>query len=199
MTEQEKTQETSGGDWTLRGVDMDALFAASPISDWAIDAAARAAAHFDPSFPGWALYRRMVTGDALMDRQLEAWAILCARALARSEKRNGRPYVAPKTRGKPGWIAQAGRDALDYALFGRFPCGVCERADQFGVSQMTYQAIRDPIAGAIWSASQNYRAIIHCEFWRARLSEKMDGAESCGNVVGARPLIWRPSTPRVDG
>ena len=56
------------GDWSLRGVDADQVFASQQLSDTAMTAACRVTARFDPSFPGWQLYRRVVAGTNLFDR-----------------------------------------------------------------------------------------------------------------------------------
>ena len=40
------------GDWSLRGVDADQVFASQQLSDTAMTAAVRVTARLDPSFPG---------------------------------------------------------------------------------------------------------------------------------------------------
>lgn len=172
MSVETKAAQTVGGDWDLRGVDLDTLFAADELSDSCLDAAVRACARFDNSFPGWFLYRRVANGTNLFDRHLEAWAISCARLLARAEKENGRRWISGATRGKPGWIAQAGRDALDFAIFGKYAEGLNERAQRFGVSNKSYQAIRDPMARCMWIGMDTYRAILFAEYWQVRRDEK---------------------------
>jgi len=161
-----------GGDWDLRGVSLDSIFAANELSDTAIDAVIRTSARFDSSFPGWLLYRRVASGSNLFDRQLEAWAIGCARALSRAEQVNGRSYVSGATRRKPGWVAQAGRDALDYAIFGKFPATVDEREARFGVSHKTYRKLRDPVARCMWVGMDTFRAMLFLEYWHVRRDEK---------------------------
>lgn len=157
-------------DFVTRG--MDAIFAADQLSDTALTTAYRTAAKFSRHFPGWFLYRRVIAGVTLFDRQLEAWAILSARMLARSLKDNGRDYIGPKTRAKPLWIAQAGRDGLDYAIFGRHAEGLHERADRFGVAHKTYQSIRDPVGKSMWIGLETFRAQLHAEFWQVREDER---------------------------
>ena len=168
----EATIAKAVGDWDLRSIDLDSVFAADSLSDTAIDAAIRASSKFSPYFPGWFLYRRVVAGVGLFDRQLEAWAVMSARLLARSRKDNGRDYIGPKTRAKPLWVAQAGRDGLDYAIFGKYAEGLHERADRFGVAHKTYQAVRDPVGRAMWIGLETYRAQLHAEYWRVRNDEK---------------------------
>lgn len=165
------------GDYDVKSRDfvdrgMDAIFAADALSDTALTTAYRTSAMFSPHFPGWFLYRRVIAGVGLFDRQLEAWAVLSARLLSRSLKDNGRDYIGPKTRAKPHWIAQAGRDGLDYAIYGRYAEGLHERAARFGVAHKTYQAIRDPVGKSMWIGLETFRAQLHAEYWRVRADEQ---------------------------
>lgn len=160
------------GDWDVRGIDLDSLFAVDELSDTCIDAAIRTSAKFDRSFPGWMLYRRVASGTNLFDRHLEAWAVGCARSLSRAEQLNGRAYVSGATRRKPGWVAQAGRDALDYAIFGRFPDSLESRAQRFDVSRDTYKKVRDPVARGMWVGMDTFRAMLFHEYWQVRRDEK---------------------------
>lgn len=156
------------GCWDLRGIDLDGVFASESLSDTALTAAYRTAAKFSHHFPGWFLYRRVAAGIDLFDRQLEAWAVTSARMLSRSLKDNGRDYIGPKTRAKPLWVAQAGRDALDYAIYGKYAEGLHERAGRYGVAHLTYQAIRDPVAKSMWIGLETFRAQLHAEYWHVR-------------------------------
>lgn len=158
------------GDWDLRGVDLDSLFATAELPDTCVDAAIRTQARFSDKFPGWFLYRRVVSGCPLYDRQLEAWAVGCARSLARARTLTGYPMIAKRTRG--GWVAQAGRDALDYAIFGKYPASAAEREGDLGVSDKTYAKLRDPIAQCMWIGVETFRAELHAEYWRVRRDEK---------------------------
>lgn len=165
------------GDYQLKSSDivergLDAIFAADALSDTALTTAARAQSKFSPYFPGWFLYRRVNAGVTLFDRQLEAWAVMCARQLSRSLKDNGRDYIGPKTRAKPLWVAQAGRDGLDFAIYGRYAEGLHERAARFDVSNKTYQAIRDPVGESMRIGFETFRAQLHAEFWRVREDER---------------------------
>lgn len=168
-----KAQEV--GDWDVRGVDLDSVFASAVLTDTAMDAAIRTESEFSNSFPGWFLYRRVAAGVTLFDRVLEAWAVGCARHLARAEKVNGRAYIGEKTRGKAGWIAQAGRDGLDYAIYGRYPEGLVERAARFDVHPTTYQKIRDPIGTCMWIGLETFKSQLHANYWRVRYDEKRTG------------------------
>lgn len=160
------------GDWSLRGVDADQVFASQQLSDTAMTAAVRVTARFDPSFPGWLLYRRVVAGVGLFDRQLEAWAVSTARMLSRMTKENGRQYISEATRCKPSWVAQAGRDALDFAIYGRYAESLESRADWFGVHHGTYKKIRDPVSACMWVGLDTFRSEIHAEYFRVRRQEK---------------------------
>jgi len=163
---------TYSGDWDLRGIDLDTLFAMPELSDTCIDAVIRTQARFSEKFPGWFLYRRVVSGSPLFDRQLEAWAVGCARGLARARRVTGRPWIAGKVRAKGGWVAQAGRDALDYVIFGRYADSAESRETEFGVSAETYRKLRDPIAHSMWIGLETFRAELHAEYWRVRRDEK---------------------------
>lgn len=155
------------GDWSLRGVDADQVFACQQLSDDAMTAAVRVSARFDPSFPGWQLYRRIVAGVGLFDRQLEAWAVGTARSLARMRKRSGREYIRSANR-HPAWIAQAGRDALDFAIYGKYAATTQARSDQFGVHHDTYRKIRDPVSAGMWIGVDTFKSELHAEYLRIR-------------------------------
>lgn len=155
------------GDWSLRGIDADQVFASQQLSDTAWTAAVRVTARFDPSFPGWPLYRRVVAGVTLFDRILEAWATSTAMLLATSHKVKGREYIQAARR-RPDWIEQAGRDALDFAIYGKYAAGLGERAEKYGVSPKTYQAIRDPVAAGLWIGLQTFQSELHAEYFRVR-------------------------------
>lgn len=156
----------------MRGRDLDQVFAMQNLSDTALTAAYRVCARFDPAFPGWQLYRRIAAGIGLFDRHLEYSAIAVARRLARSEKLNGRSYISGAIRQKNGWIAQAGRDALDFAIYGRYPASVDERARHFGIWRDTYKAVRNPIAAGLWIGVETFRSELHAEYLKVRRDEK---------------------------
>jgi hypothetical protein len=147
----------------VRGKDVDTIFATDFTSDRCLSAIIAAQKQFDPSFPGWALYRRVLIGDGLLDRTLEAYAIGMARGVARAHKLNGRRVVPIATR-KNAWLAQAGRDGLDFALFGKFPCGVNLRAEQFKVQNHTYQRVRDAVGLGIWIGLDTFAAECRLQF-----------------------------------
>lgn len=161
------------GDWTLRGVDADQVFASQQLSDTAMTAAVRVTARFDPSFPGWQLYRRVVAGTDLFDRNLESWAVTTARMLSRMQKRGGREYIQAARR-RPDWIAQAGRDALDFVVYGRYAAGLAERAERFGVSPKTYQRIRDPMAACLSIGLETFATELRGEYFRTRKRDFID-------------------------
>lgn len=135
------------------------------------DAAQRASRDFLRYFPGWELYARIVRGNDLNDRRLAAWAILCARSLARARKRNGRQFVSACARAKSGWVAQAGLDGLHYAIFNGFPVGLHVREAEFGVAHLTYQKLRDTTALCIWRGFESYSDVLHAAYRRVKLQE----------------------------
>lgn len=120
-------------------------FTRTILSDTCVDAANRASRAFHRHFPGWALYCRIVRGDRMFDRTLEAWAIGVARGYARARKRNGQAVVAPRGR-RNLWIAQAGRDALEYVITHRYPIAAHIVADRLGVPAKIYRKVRDSLA-----------------------------------------------------
>ena len=167
-------------DYDLRGQDYDSCFATvkfykSGVSSICHRAICLTAAKFDKSLPGWPLYYRLVSGDELFDRTLMAYAILMARALARSQTKNGRTYIGRATRGL--WVKQAGLDGLHYAVYGKFPIGLHERAAEFDVAHQTYQKIREPVGRAIRSGSDIWRAELHANFTQLLLHQKYTALE----------------------
>ena len=167
------------GDYFARGIDT--LFASVKFyrDGWGPnickDAIARTSARFDPAYPGWFFYRRVRHGDCRFDRALEAYAIGGARALARSEKANGRRYISRASPTKPGWITQAGRDALDYAIYGKYAAGLGDRGEYFGVSPKTFQAIRDPLAAGMFIGIETWTSTLHSEFMSLTSREYRNG------------------------
>jgi hypothetical protein len=160
--------------------DLDTVFASQTLSDRAYGAAQETIRKFDSAFPGWQLYRRIVAGVDAFDRDLEAWAIWMARGVVRAQRANGRPMVFAKVRARPGWIAQAGRDGLDYAIFQRYAEGVNRRAARFGVDSETYLRVRDTVAGGMTIGLNTFRAQLHAEYMRLILKAKTDNAKFRG-------------------
>ncbi|MDE2471931.1 MAG: hypothetical protein KGL35_25190, partial [Bradyrhizobium sp.] len=135
MTATAETIPQAVGDWQLRGLDVDQIFAQPQLSDDALTAACLTTARFDPAFPGWQLYRRVVAGFTLYDAELDEWAVSVGRLLSQAHrKRNGRPYVI-----KPGvWVDAAARDALAAVVTGISPVET-PRAQSFGVNLRDYR------------------------------------------------------------
>jgi hypothetical protein len=127
------------------GRDTDEAFAVSDLSDYCIEAANRTAKLFDPHYPGWQLYSRIVRGDTVFDRQLASWAIGMARRYARTRQVSGWSVVRPSIRDND-WIAQAGMDALEKTVFGKFSASAKANADSFGIDNELYKWFRDDIA-----------------------------------------------------
>lgn len=178
------------GDWSLRGVDADQVFASQQLSDTAMTAAVRVTAKFDPSFPGWQLYRRVVAGTDLFNRELEDWAASTAWMLATAHKVKGREYVKASSR-RPDWVAQAGLDALDHVVCGRYAAGLGERADAFGVSPKTYQRIRDPMAACMSIGLEMFATELRGEYFRTRKRDYLDD-----NGIEPSPVVrMNPGSP----
>ena len=162
------------GCYHIKGLDVDSVFATNFRSDDCISALWATQAKFSPLFPGWALYRRVIIGDNLLDRDLKAYAIGMARAVARATKESGRQVVGRKTR-SPSWIAQAGLDGLDFGLFGKYPCGVDLRAGQFSVSNKPYQRVRDAVGEGLWIGIATFQSELHANYWRIKSRQKYLG------------------------
>lgn len=127
------------------GRDTDEAFAMPELSDACIDAANRTARLFDARYPGWALYSRIFRGDSIYDRQLAAWAISMARRYSRTHKVSGWSVVAPRARDND-WIAQAGVDALEKMVFGKYSASAQGNADRLRVDNEMYKRVRNAVA-----------------------------------------------------
>lgn len=160
----------ASGDRDIRQRDIDQRFATPTLSDTCIDAANRAAKQFDPAYPGWALYSRIVRGDTVFDRQLAAWAISCARRYARARKVNGRQITSGRGR-RNDWIVQAAIDALEYVIDGRWYESADVVASRYGKSHADYQKFRATIATMMLDGFENYQAELHYQYHRVRRDE----------------------------
>lgn len=129
----------------ILGRDTDEAFAMPELSDHCIDAANRTAKLFDPQYPGWQLYSRIVRGDSVYDRQLAAWAIGMARRYARTHRVSGWSVVGPASRSND-WLAQSAVDALEKLVFGRYSASAQANADRLGIDNELYKRVRDGIA-----------------------------------------------------
>lgn len=148
-------------DYDLRGRDIDQVFA-DTLTENCIDAGIRASAHFDAGFPGWQLYCKIVRGEALFDRHLDAWAIRIARGLSRATKKNGQQFIKPSARGS--WVAVAALDALHRCVSGHYLESGARIADRIGVRKDKYYAIRSAVAGGMIAGFENYRAELHYQY-----------------------------------
>lgn len=152
-----------------RGNDYDAAFATAKfytdggLGSQCHKAITLTAERFSPLFPGWPLYFRVVSGDGLYDRLLEAYAINMGRALSRASTKTGRKFIGKATRGN-AWIRQASLDALDMALFGKVVVGAKARAKEFEISHLTYRKIRNTVGSGIWAGIDAYRSELHYQF-----------------------------------
>jgi hypothetical protein len=170
MTDLASIVKEATGDRNIRHRDADQHFARVELSDTCIDAANRTARRFDRSYPGWALYSRIVRGDTVFDRQLAAWAIACARRYARARKVNGQAVVAPRGR-RNDWIAQAALDALDYTITGDWHESAYLAATRVGVKDHQYAKFRSSIAAMMMDGFEQYRAELHYQHYRVRRDE----------------------------
>lgn len=150
------------GDWHLRGLDADQVYARFQLSDDALTAAVWATAKFHHTFPGWQLYRRITAGMTLFDDELDAWVVGGAALLARARKRNGRCYV--EARGP--WVAQAARDALAVVI--RQPAidsaSVAARGREFGVHYGVWLKIYKPILAMLIIGLETFRCELHSQY-----------------------------------
>jgi hypothetical protein len=158
------------GCWDIRGPGIDALFSGQ-LGDTALTAVLWTDQQFDQGFPGWELYRTVVSGDRIFDRTLEAYAIGMARAVARAKRKTGHSEVAQRTR-RNEWLKQAARDALFMVVHGKQPLGVCQRAAQFGdLAPKVYLRVRDAVAGGMTIGLETYRAMLFANVHRVRIAD----------------------------
>lgn len=189
MTAIAETIPEAVGDWTLRGLDVDQVFARPELSDDAVSAACLTSARFDAAFPGWPLYRRIVAGFTIHDRELAEWAQATAWALARSTvRRTGRAYIAAAVRGP--WIDAAARDALHAVVTGMQPVERT-RAEVLGVHKLTYRKIAKPLAAGMAIGFETFRAELAAKYYFVRKMTMLDSTDSVtldGGIKGARIL-----------
>lgn len=140
-------------------------FAVTELSDECIDAANRAALQFDRTYPGWQLYSRIVRGDTMFDRQLAAWAIGCARGYTRAKKINGQGVVAPRGR-RNDWIAQAGIDALEFVINGKYDEAAHVAAGRLDVWAPKYRKVRASLTRMMLDGFAFYQAELHYQYMR---------------------------------
>lgn len=152
-------------DKPVKVVTTDQRFACVELSDTCIDAANRTARKFDPAYPGWELYSRIVRGDTVFDRRLRAWAMSAARLYSRARKVNGHAVVAP--RGRSGaWIAQAGLDALEFVIQGCYTDNAYATAERLGKDDSQYRKFRGDIAAMMLDGFEMYRSELHYQYSR---------------------------------
>lgn len=161
------------GCWDIRGPGIDALFSGQ-LGDTALTAVLWTDRQFDQGFPGWALYRTVVSGDRIFDRTLEAYAIGMARAVARAKRKTGHSEVAHRTR-RNEWLKQAAKDALFMVVHGKQPLGAGQRAEQLNIAPATYIRIRDAVAGGMTIGLETYRAMLFANVHRVRIADSRIG------------------------
>ena len=141
------TKELETGDYDLRGISIEQLFALRRLPDICIDAANRAGRSVGGYFPGWQFYSRIVRGDTLWDNTLYAWGMFTARALSRSKLSSGQPYMKPSTRGR--WVAYAGALAVRDFIHGYEPAPVTQATALGAPNYHTYSRIYVPVRGGM--------------------------------------------------
>ena len=125
--------------------DLQEEFSTPDLSEYCIEAANRTSRLFDPSYPGWQLYSRIARNDTLFDRQIAAWSIGMARRYARTRRISGWSVVRPSLRSND-WVSQAGIDAAEYLVAGRYSATAKARADGFDIDDEMYKRLRDGVA-----------------------------------------------------
>lgn len=141
----------------LRAVDTDQIFAKCPVGEDCKEAYVRASAKFDVRYPGRQLHGRLYRNERMFDRQLAAWVVGLARAVSRvKQKGHGRQVTKPSVR-RNDWITAAGLDALTFLIRGyRFPATAEQRAEQFGIRDVTFSRLRNLITCYILEGWWNY-------------------------------------------
>jgi len=156
------------GDYQLRGLEVEQVFALNPIPDDCVDAAIWTSGQFDISFPGWELYSKAIRGDDCFDRKLVAWAYVSARIYTRARKENGRAVVTRDSR-RNEWIRQAALDALHYAVFNKFPEGSAyEFSEDSGLAHKTYRRVRESLAALMRYGLALYTQELHYQYSRVQ-------------------------------
>lgn len=154
--------------------DIDGVFACDEITDHMLDADSLTRRDIGQDFPGWMLYRKVLTGTSIFDDELDEWACNAAHALASAKQENGRRYIWQSVTARPGWVTQAAWDALDRVVNGVFPAPLEVRAKRYGVSAPTYRKVRNVIAGGMLLGLETYRGILHYHYLRLRRSERFE-------------------------
>ena len=170
----------------LIAADLDEPFSRAELSDDALTAAIWTTARFDKTFPGWQLYRRIIAGYEMLDRDLLAWAIGCAHQLARAKTRGGHDYLRSDARGP--WIALAAADALCGVIYWRFPVHADKRGYVRGVRLQTYAKIRGPLTACMVRGLESFRSELHYQYFRVRKAQIDDSA--C-KLLSKEGLSWR--------
>lgn len=168
---------TPVGDYDLRGRGLDGVFAQVRVTDEMIDADSRTRAQLGSEFPGWMLYRTIVSGTDIFIPDLLEWARDTGFMVARARKLSGRAVVSGKTAAKPGWVTRASWDALDRVIDGYFPEGLNARAARYGVKNTVYQRVRDTVAGGMLDGLELYQAVLHAEYLKIRREQKVNGVD----------------------
>ena len=158
------------GDWDIRGPGLDGLFSGHQLSDLAWTAVAWTDEMCSPQFPGWELYRTIVSGDTIHMRKLVAYAIGMGRALTRAKRKTGHSEVARRARANK-WIVAASLDALHIVIYGKPVAGIVEQARANGCSNAVYHRVRNAIAEGMAAGLEVYRSTLHANVLRVRAAD----------------------------
>lgn len=153
-------------DAEVRGMEPEAVFALEPLRDDCIVAAARAKAHYLPSFPGWELYSKIIRGDSCFDRRLAAWAIGVTRGFVRARRiAIGQPFGT--CRPTNDWHTQAALDALAIVIVGQVP-PLPEGFFQVWAGSGEYCRVRDGVAAMMLYGLKLYAAELHYHYGKVK-------------------------------
>jgi hypothetical protein len=158
------TEIETAGDWDIRGPGLDAAFIGR-LGDTALTAAQWTSAEFDRRFPGWELYRTVISGDSIHLPKLQAYSVAMARGVSRAKRRTGYPVVR-KTLRRNAWLRAAGLDALHMVLTGQKPASANYRSEQHGIDKEIYATVRNAVAGGMTIGLETYRAMLFVNYRR---------------------------------
>lgn len=136
-----------------------------PLTPTAVQVVQDTDAYFEPSFPGWALYCRIVHGDTSVDEVLGRWVCTMADALVRAKVgRSHVPYVV--ARGAHEWAHVAALDALATVVHGHPPEPAKARYTRYGVHADTWRKVYRPIRAGVACGFASYRWVLHMTWLR---------------------------------
>lgn len=156
-----KAAQIAGGDWDLRGVDIDtryARFTAEPLSEDDMMALGKAKMVIPAASVGDKLFLTRVSDCSCYLRDLADWGVMVGECIAKARyKRPGgsrrRAYCEAYA---SEWGAQAAADGASLAVYGNCE-PVSHRVDWYGVDAKTYRKVRDFVGGVSVGAIAEFR------------------------------------------